>query len=286
MKHTLTFALAGGDMRQICLGEQFAADGFNVRTVGLERTDSSLPCDTPRLFAQADVILLPMPLMGTRGRLHAPLANAPYKLVDILDAIPAGTAVFGGAVPQMVHDMAKRRGIAVRDYLKQEELAVRNAIPTAEGAIQIAMEEMTETIHGSTVLVVGAGRIGMALASRLHGLGAQVTVSARCYADFARICSEGYACLHTEKLHGQLRPFVLIINTVPAEVLTRAVLADAQPETLLIDLASGTGGVSEDARDCCRFVHALSLPGRVAPRTAAAAIHDTVCHMLEEEGLL
>ena len=286
MKHTLTFALAGGDVRQIYLGELFAADGANVRTVGLERTDTSLPCDTPQLFAQADVILLPMPLMGTRGRLHAPLANAPYKLVDILDAIPAGTPVFGGAIPQMVHDMAQRRDITVRDYLKREELAVLNAIPTAEGAIQIAMEEMTETIHGSQVLIVGAGRIGMTLASRLHGLGAQVTVTARRYADFARIRSEGYACLDTRRLIGQLHPFTLIINTVPAEVLTRAVLADAKPDALLIDLASGKGGVSEDAKDCCKCMHALSLPGRVAPRTAAAAIHDTVCHMLEEEGLL
>lgn len=288
MKHTLTFALAGGDVRQACLGEMLAADGAKVRTVGLERAGTELTaCSDPReLFAEADVVLLPMPVMGKRGRLNAPLANAPYKLVDVLDAIPSGKLVFGGAVPKMVMDMATRRGIHVADYLQREELALLNAIPTAEGAIQIAMEELPVTIHKLPVLIIGAGRIGSALAPRLHGLGADVTISARKYEDFARIHSEGYAHLDTRKLEGQMQPFALVVNTVPHAVLTREVLADCAPEVLILDLASGTGGMAADAGDVRRVIHALSLPGRVAPRSAAAAIHDTVCHMLEEEGLL
>ena len=119
MRHTLTFALAGGDVRQVCLGEMLAADGNRVQTVGLERHETALPScsDYRALFAQADVILLPMPVMGIRGRLNAPLANAPYRLTDLLDAIPAGKPVYGGSVPGMVHQMASRRGITVTDYL-------------------------------------------------------------------------------------------------------------------------------------------------------------------------
>lgn len=288
MKHTLTFALAGGDVRQAYLGEMLAADGARVRTIGLERHSTELAaCSDPReLFAEADVVLLPMPVMGARGRLNAPLANAPYKLTDVLDAIPAGKKVFGGAVPKMVTDMAARRGICVSDYLLREELALLNAIPTAEGAIQIAMEELPVTIHGLPVLILGAGRIGSALASRLRGLGAQVTVSARKYEDFARIRGEGCAYLDTRRLCGHMQAFALVVNTVPAAVLTRKVLADCRPDVLVIDLASGAGGVPADAASLRRVIHALSLPGRVAPRSAAAAIHDTVCHMLEEEGLL
>ncbi|MCD8355242.1 MAG: dipicolinate synthase [Clostridia bacterium] len=288
MRHTLTFALAGGDVRQACLGELLAADGGKVQTVGLERYNTTLPVcsDYRKLFTEADVIIFPMPVMGTRGRLNAPLANAPYKLTDLLDAIPAGKPVYGGSVPKMVHEMAARRGITVSDYLQREELALLNAIPTAEGAIQIAMEELPVTIHDLPVLIIGAGRIGSALAPRLHGLGAEVTLSARRYEDFARIQSAGYRWLDTRKLAGQLHPFPLIINTVPSAVLTRNVLADCMPDALVIDLASGKGGVAEDALELCRVIHALSLPGKVAPRSAAKAIYATVCHMLEEEGLL
>ncbi len=287
MKHTLTFALVGGDVRQAYLGELLAAGGARVQTVGLERCGAALAVsdDMRALFAEADVVLLPMPVMGTRGRLNAPLANAPYKLTDVLDAIPAGKPVLGGAVPKAAADMAARRGIRIFDYLAREELALRNAIPTAEGAIQIAMEELPVTIHGLPVLIVGAGRIGSALAPRLRGLGARVTVSARSYADFARIRGEGYEYLDTRRLRGHMQAFALVINTVPAAVLTREVLADCREDVLVIDLASGAGGVSPDAGEQRRVIHALSLPGRVAPRSAAAAIHDTVCHMLEEEGL-
>lgn len=288
MRHTLTFALAGGDVRQVCLGEMLAADGHRVQTVGLERHETALPScsDYRTLFDQADVILLPMPVMGTRGRLNAPLANAPYRLTDLLDAIPAGKPVYGGSVPDMVHQMAARRGVTITDYLQREELALRNAIPTAEGAIQIAMEELPVTIHGLSVLVVGAGRIGSALAPRLRGLGAAVTLSARKYEDFARIEGAGYDWLHTGKLVGQLHRFQLIYNTVPDIVLTRNMVADCNADTLIVDLASGKGGVAEDAKELCRVVHALSLPGKMAPVSAAQAIYTTVCHMLEEEGLL
>ncbi len=288
MKRTLQFALAGGDVRQIYLGELFAQSGAQVNTIGLERHAGQLPMcsDIRSLFAQADVILLPMPVAGARGRLNAPLANAPYKLTEVLDAIPAGSTVFGGSVPHMVHEMAGRRGFSVADYLEREELALRNAIPTAEGAIQIAMEELPVTIHELPVLIVGAGRIGSALAHRLRGLGAHVTVSARSYTDFARLRGEGFRLLDTRRLTGELHAFALIINTVPQPVLTRTVLADCPPDTPIIDLASGAGGVAADAAELRRVIHALSLPGKVAPKTAAAAIHDTICHMLEERGLL
>ena len=288
MRHTLTFALAGGDVRQAYLGELLAADGAQVRTIGLERSGTELEAGgAPRtLFAEADVILLPMPVMGTRGRLNAPLANAPYRLKDVLDAIPAGTSVYGGAIPQTLYEPARRREIRLYDYLKQEELALLNAIPTAEGAIQIAMEQLPVTIHDLSVLVIGAGRIGSAVAMRLRGLGARVTVSARREADFARMYSAGYHCLDTRRLEGQLHAFPLIINTVPADILSRAVLADCAPDTLLLDLASGEGGVCEDAKNLCRVIHALSLPGKVAPKSAAAAIAQTVRHMLEREGLI
>lgn len=286
MEHTLTAAIVGGDVRQIYLGELFAADGAQVQTIGLEQQAGALPVctDMSALLAQADVILLPMPVTRDGEKLNAPLAQAAYPLDALLDAIPTGKPVYGGAISQQVLQAAQRRGILLRDYLLREELALRNAIPTAEGAIQIAMEELPVTLHGLDSLVIGAGRIGMALAPRLRGLGAHVTVSARREEDFARLYGDGYAWLDTRSLTGQLRRFPLIFNTVPAAILMRVVLADCAPDALVIDLASGAGGVAPEAAGLCRVIHALSLPGRVAPKSAAAAIYETVRHMLTEEG--
>lgn len=287
MKHTLHAALAGGDVRQVYLGQLLLQHGIKTETIGLERETQLPVCsDMRELFADSDVIILPLPVTREKSRLNAPLANKPYPLTAVLDAIPAGKPVYGGAVPKMVHDMAARRGIRVRDYLEREELALLNAIPTAEGAIQIAMEELPVTLHDLPVLVLGAGRIGSALAPRLRGLGASVTVAARKHSDLARLYSDGYATVHSEQLTGQMHEFPLIINTIPYPILTRTVLSDCQPEVCIIDLASGNGGIAADAQEIRHVIHALSLPGRVAPKTAASAIYQTIRHMLKEEGLL
>lgn len=288
MKRTLSAVLAGGDMRQIYLGRLMREDGFRVRAVALERHGEELEAGGMETFQSADLIVLPMPVMAERGRLNAPLANAPYKITEVLDAIPAGKTVFGGSVPKAVHEMAERRGIAVTDYLERGELAVLNAIPTAEGAIQIAMEELQVTLHGTKTLVIGNGRIGKALAHRLHALGAQVTVSARRYDDFARIRDGGMEWADTRVLAPLAGKFALIFNTVPHLVVTRAVLAKCRPDTVLIDLASRPGGTDFAAASelGIRAVHALSLPGKTAPVTAASYIRDTITHILQEEGKL
>ena len=69
--------------------------------------------------------------------------------------------------------MAQECGVRLLDYFAREELTVANAVPTAEGAIQVAMEELPITLHGAQVLVVGFGRIGQATALRLAALGAR-----------------------------------------------------------------------------------------------------------------
>ena len=150
------------------------------------------------------------------------------------------------------------------------------------------MEELPVTIQGLRTLIIGNGRIGQAVAVRLSGLGAQVTVSARKPADFARIQTAGYRWLDTRRLSGQLAAFDFIINTVPAPVLGAADLAEVSPDCLLIDLASKPGGIDFDAASTLgrRAIWALSLPGKVAPISAARALRDTIYTILQEEGIL
>ncbi|MEG2989378.1 MAG: dipicolinate synthase, partial [Oscillospiraceae bacterium] len=63
-------------------------------------------------------------------------------------------------------------------------------------------------------------------------------------------------------------------------------LSELRPGALVIDLASKPGGVDFEAatRLGVHVIWALSLPGKVAPVTAGAAIRDTVYHILEELG--
>ena len=89
------------------------------------------------------------------------------------------------------------------------------AVPTAEGALQVAMEHLPVTLRGAQCLVLGYGRIGKLLSHRLQGLEARVTVAARKYADLAWAEAYGLRALPINRLSGALGGMQVIFNTVP-----------------------------------------------------------------------
>ena len=290
MRNELTFWVAGGDMRQAKLAELLAADGHTVYAYALERLgplEGVAAADSMAGAERADCVVLPLPAAEADGRLNAPLSEAAPPMAEVLDALRPGQVVCAGRVDAATAALAGARGLVLHDYFAREELAVANAVPTAEGAIQLAMEELPITLHGARALIIGFGRLGRALAPRLAGLGARVSVAARKYADLAWAESFGWGVEHTGQLAGWLCGYDLVINTVPARVLGEAELAELKRDCLVIDLASKPGGVDFDAaaRLGVRAVWALSLPGKVAPVTAGRSVRSAIYNILSELGV-
>ncbi len=277
------FGVIGGDRRQGELARLLEQDGHQVVTFGLELWRGS-GADLAEA-AKADCILLPLPLCKKQDLLNT--TGETVTTAEVFDLLWPEQLILAGQVKPAQRAEAESRGLQVIDYLAREELAVANAIPTAEGAIQIAMEQLPVTICGAEVLVLGFGRIGKLLAHRLLGLGAQVTVAARKHKD--RVWAESLGCktLHPGKLAGQLGGFQAVFNTVPTLLLDGRLLAQLREDCLCIDLAS-QDGLDYDAADQLhiRAMRARGLPGKVAPITAAMAIRDTIYHILEERSEL
>lgn len=290
MEHEYNIWVIGGDLRQAKLAELLLADGHTVHTYGLENMPE--PGEVPieeslRGAEHSHCVVLPLPVCGEEGVLNAPLSGKRHLLAGILDRLSPGQVICAGLVSPYAASLAEQRGLTIRDYFAREELAVANAIPTAEGAVQIAMEELPVTIHGARILVIGYGRVGKLLAHRFSVLGARVTVAARKYEDLAWAKAYGYATEHTGELDGWLCSYDLVVNTVPAQVLGEARLTDLQKGALVIDLASRPGGVDFEAaaRLGVKAIWALSLPGKVAPVTSGKNIRDTIYNILKELGV-
>lgn len=292
MKPSLKLAVIGGDRRAARLAELLAADGHGVRTFALEEAGEVRGVN--RVFraedaaAGADCVILPLPAAGREGQLNAPLSAQKHAMAQILAAVPSGTLVCAGRVDAETGAGAAALGLELVDYFAREELAVGLAVATAEGAIQLAMQETPFTLCGARVLVIGYGRIGRALAPRLRALGAEVCVAARKCADRSWIASQGMPAEDTRRLEGRLGAFDIIFNTVPALVLGETRLRELKAGCLCVDLASRPGGVDFDAasRLGVRVLWALSLPGEVAPDSAGAMIRDTIYNILTERGML
>jgi dipicolinate synthase subunit A len=282
-----TFAVIGGDLRCAYLAGLLAADGYKVITSGFDSTDLP-PCVTgctnpAQAVSLADFIILPVPVSTDGTTLNAPFSRVRISIDQVFNAIKPEQRIAGGAITEEVREEADKRGLKIMDYLKREEFAIYNAVPTAEGAIQLAMEELPITISGSHCLVTGYGRIGRMLSKLLVAMGAHVTVAARKFPDLAWADSQGCRTVELANLkHAGV--FDVIFNTIPFPVFNREVLAELDKNTLLIDLASRPGGVDFNAAAELQIktIWALSLPGRVAPKTAGQIIKNTILNMIKE----
>lgn len=282
-----TVSVIGGDLRQLTIAGMLAADGYDVIIYGFDRdikTDDLTHADTLSAALDSEIIILPVPVTFDNIKVNMPFSDEVLALKSLTDGINPLSIVFGGRISRSLSSELESRGIMHRDYMKRDELAIRNAVPTAEGAIEIAISETPITLHGSKCLVMGYGKVGKVLARFLDGLGANTYVEARKYADLALIESHGCIPLTMKEAKTRINEFDVIFNTIPALVLTKDVLSGVNPNSLIIDLASKPGGVDfESARELgVKVIWALSLPGKVAPVTAGIIIKDTITNMLSE----
>ena len=297
MDKNIKLAILGGDARQRYLASELAERGYETAVWGLgsdAHIGRAVKCRDPRsAITSASAVILPLPITLDGVTLNAETEEKP-KLNAILDYCEA--PIFGGKMQENFIDAAEARKRRVIDYFESETMQIRNAVPTAEGAISIAMQHLDKTIMGARAAVVGYGRIGQMLAGLLLRMGADVTVAARNRLQLASARNFGARILHidSELPHSGLLPlcvsgeFDVVFNTVPARLFDAELLSLMPRKMILIDLSSVPGGVDFGAAKelGIKAVWALSLPGKYAPETAGSIICDTLIELFEREGII
>ena len=285
-----SIAVVGGDLRIVKLIEMLNADGYTVYTYGLENSEDVLNMESVEMcptikeaVASSDVVVGPIPLSSDRKNVSAPFGRNNIDLDEFINEIKGKHLIAGNI---NIKEKLDANNIAFTDILKREEFVVLNAIATAEGTIQIAMEETQRTIHGTKTLIMGFGRVGKVLSKMLHGIGSEVYCEARKNEDIAWIKAYGYTPVHLNDLNENLNQFDIIINTIPFQILDKERLGMLKEDVVIIDLASNPGGVDRKAarEKGIKVIWALSLPGKVAPLTSAEFIKEALYHVLKELG--
>lgn len=285
------FTVIGGDLRIIKLAKMLATDGNIVYTYGLEKAeeikenDNIILCNNlEEATKKSQIIIGPIPFSSNGENINTPFGKNQISITELIKNIKSKVLI-AGSINDEINNLANKENIKTVDIIKREELAVLNAISTAEGAIEIMIANTNRIIHGKNVLILGFGRIGKVLAKKLDGLSVNVTCAARKSEDLAWIKTYGYSSININEIGENLSEYDIIINTVPHLILTEDKLKYVKENCLLlIDLASNPGGI--DKKVCkdkkLNLICALALPGKVAPITTAVFIKGTVYNVLRE----
>ena len=278
-------SIIGGDLRIVKLADMLNLDGYKVYTYGLEQakmSDEIEKCKSlEEVTSKSNIIVSSIPLTSDEINVNTPFSKSKIKIVDIAKFVKGKTFIAGRIEDELYEQFKETKVI---DLLKREELTVLNTISTAEGAIQIAMEESTKTLHGSKILVMGFGRVSKILSNMLKGIGADVYCETRTTVNCAWIKAYGYKPILLDELDNTLGNFDIIVNTIPHIILTKEKLKLLKRDSLIIDIASNPGGVDRNAAKeiGIKLIWALSLPGRVAPITSAEFIKETLENILKD----
>ena len=295
MNNNLKICFIGGDKRMVTAASALHKCGYDVRVWGIDSQHFEYDlckqtCE--ETLNAADAVILPIPPSEDDVRVNCPLYSkeSGIKIHKLFEILPSKAVILGGRISPRLKDLALKNNVKIYDYFNREELLIKNAVPTAEGAIGIAVDKYPKTIFGSDIAILGFGRIGEALAERLRLLGANVTVFARKITSVAKAQSYGVNgkkivyVNNVSSLTELSQGYDIIYNTVPYWIITEEILKDMKKTTLIVDLASAPGGVDMLAAKKyeVNLIHALALPGKTAPESAGIIVAESIINTLEE----
>ena len=281
-------AVVGGDGRQVMVAQALAKKAAWVKTYGLAGVppDASLlpVASLAEAIDGAGVVVFPISGVNAGGIVKVNTGVEIKIGPEFFARLPVSAVVATGSLPRPLQEAAATHGIKVLEYAERDEIAIPNAIPTAEGAIQLAMEHTPFTLDGSTCLVLDYGRVARALTKRLVALGARVAVAARNPRQIEEATAAGASGRTLSLLGEEIRKAEIVFNTIPAPVLTAGILEQAPSRLLIIDLASAPWGTDFDAaaRRGIKAFPAPGLPGKVAPETAGKILATHLPGLIEE----
>lgn len=282
----LRWCILGGDKRDAHFAQTLLDREYDIKVCGVPGTDnlpSQVLLHDPR-DAVRDADVLVCPVTGVNGHGILRKSTIPIDLAAVLPNTSRLKVLVIGRTDQEVNNTADRLGIVIVESMCDDELAILNSIPSAEGALQIAMEHSDFTIHGSKSIVLGMGRTGLTLASTLLAMKSTVSVAARKRQDLARARALGFIPVSFEELDEALPSSDLIFNTVPSLILDSRLLSAVKRTAVVVDLASPPGGTDFEAAKMMNIkaILAPGLPGLVAPRTAGEILATVIPRLVTE----
>lgn len=283
------FAIIGGDLRLVKLAQILQKENNLIYVFGLEKSKElgnysniKIKKDLVQTLENTEIIISSIPFSRDKQTINMPLSDNKIKIDELMNLIKDKTLI-AGTISNDIYE--KYKDVKIIDIMKNEKLAILNTIATAEGAIKEIIENTQINIHGSKIMILGFGRIGKTLAKKLDGLSAKVTVVSKEDEELAWAEAYGYINIELNKIKNIIKNYDIIVNTIPSIILQGSILKEINKNVLLLDLASGDGGINKKEADenNLNLIKSLGIPGKISPIATAKILKEAIYEIMEEK---
>lgn len=268
------------DMRQVYLAEILTKRGMSVRCLDIRNADT-IKEQIQKLKSflnEAEMLILPIPV--TKGIEKEDLNEILSNHVEM------ETLVLGGCFLPEQKAILEKRGLHYLDFMEDEIVTEENAIATAEGAIAELITHSPYNVEGAKVIVTGYGCCGKVIAKKLQSLGARVTVLARRSEVRKLAKQDGFYAVDFAFGPEEAMGAVMLVNTVPALVVTKLMIRELPRDAYILDIASAPGGTdfacAKESGIAADLV--LGIPGRFSPKASAYILARAIERFTLREG--
>lgn len=258
----------GGDRRMVYAAELISQSG-SVCAVGLGGFNE--PAKPSESYER---IVLPVPFSRDGVNITSPLSDKVLPLEMITEYAAEGACVFSGGSSPKLENICETHGLRLVNYMAIEELTLKNALLTAEGAVSLLISGYDGALFDSTAVMTGYGRIARYLARLLQAFRCRVTIAARDPLQREAALLDGLCTLPLDLAGLAAASADLVINTVPACVLPEDCFSRMRPGAVYMELATRSETPEKEwaENSGVKYIAAGGLPGRFSPRTAGEAI--------------
>ena len=295
MNKNMLIGVIADDLRQIYMAKHLMDRGYNISLICSDNLDSLkddinkilddltsliyISKDIYDFIDKSNIIVTPIPFIKTQ------------KIMNIADFLSNlnqknnkdDFILYAGQIEPHITEQLTINKIKYIDYYYSEPLTIFNTISTAEGIIAEAIINTNTNIHNSNALVLGYGKCAKTLATKLKGIGANVTIAARNKNDLKIAESVGYKVIDLHNLIMVINDYEYIFNTIPAPILNENILKYVNLDAIILDIASKPGGVNKEFAQNIglKVIHKLGIPGQYSPKSSGVAMAEDLLNTMQ-----
>ena len=226
----------------------------------------------------------PLTGAGAADILLLPMLTHTGSFAGVERLLAKNALILGGRIPKELRESFEAGGYEVIDYYDSEVLKIKNALPTAEAALKLAIENTEGVLSGGCVLVTGFGACGEQIARLFSLMGCKTLVCARSSIQRAKAQVQGFKALALTGLAGAAADADIIINTVPARLFGGREVRGFKESAVYIEIASYPYGIDDGAAKALgkRFIAAPALPAKYSPKASGEYIAEAVRDIIKQ----